>query len=117
MLTAFHENTNPNDITSKRSSSRCFQGHNLRPQVTVLCTHSAIFFPPMNFFLNCLTQRGQFVHQNYATQNIGHHACLREKDDLSLSRARPYTKSRYYALKTRTSLRSRNAQCNTDKSP
>ena len=47
--------TNPNDIESKRFSSRCFQGHNLRPRVTVLCMHSAI-----SFFLIVELKKGKF---------------------------------------------------------
>ena len=85
--------TNPNSIESERSSSRCFQGHNLRPRVTILCTHSALsFFSRRIFFLNCQAQRGQFAHRNSEIRNIGHHACLRENDDISLSQAKPHRK-------------------------
>ena len=106
--------TNPNNIESKRSSGRCFQDHNLRPPVTILCTHSAIsFFFPDDFFF-CTAQRGQFTHQNFAIKNIGHHACLRENDDISLSRE-PSRKGKILhfvhvrALTTRKILRRRDA--------
>ena len=61
------------------------------------------------------------MHQNYAIKNIGHHVCLRESGDLSLSRAKPYKKSRHFVyvrvLTTGKILRSSNAQYKTEESP
>ena len=42
-----------NDIDSKRSSNRCFRGHNWHPRVTALCTLLNIYFEPSEqFFTN-----------------------------------------------------------------
>ena len=99
-----------------------FQGHYLRPRVTVLCTHIQLFlvFPLMNFLKSSNSKR-TICTLKLCIKNIGHHARLRENDDLPPTRAKPYRKCLHFvnvrALITLKILRSNDAQCNTEESP
>ena len=68
---------NLNDVNSKRSSSRCFQGHNLDPRVMGFGMHLAISFFPFEYIyifnfpnlkrINCTPKLCAY------TQNVGHY--------------------------------------------
>ena len=84
-------------MDEKRSSSRCFRGHNLHSKVPSLCTLPRIsFFHSIKFFIFFKLKRiyAKKYYQYYAKKIYGHHARLKENEHLF-----------------------RNAQCNTEESP
>ena len=67
------------EIDSKRSVSRCLQGHNLLHQRKGLRARFELyrFFTSIHFFL---ISKGVNLHKGYAIKNIGHRARSRAKD-------------------------------------
>ena len=91
MSRAYHRNNlmyslwkNPallNNIDSKRFSSRCFQSHNLHPQVTGFVHASRyIFFSLRYFFFNSSNLEGIICSPKLCNKNIAHRARSRAKD-------------------------------------
>ena len=123
-ITYGKNHTNPNDNESKRSSRCCFQGHNLRPRVTVLCTHSAIsFFPSNEFFFKLYNSKRTIFTLKLCNKKYRSPCLFTRKRIFFISLSREPSrieKSRHFvhvrSLITRKILRSRNAQCNTEKS-
>ena len=78
----WRKHTNPNDIDSKRTSSRFVWSKFASSSKGFVHALRSLFCPFKHILFKLFTKRGYFIHQNYAVKSIGHHVCLRENGNL-----------------------------------